>query len=139
MSDEPEIEQALAEALAKQRALETALQARRDEEAAALARVQHEVDAQTARLAAHEARRVQLVELARQMELERGVILGFSRQGWRLVQQLIRLALMGCSLIGLLMLGGLEPVSGLTVLVVCFGGGWLAWLMGDEADHLELQ
>lgn len=139
MSDDAEIEQALATTRARQTAFEAELRARGDREAAALAKAQHDVERLQARLDALERERARLREAARVMELKRRVVLGFTRQGWRVVQQLLRAALVGSGVVGLLMLGGLEPVSGLTTFTVTFGGGLIAWLLGDAADHLELQ
>lgn len=139
MSDDAEIARALAELTARQTTLEAQLQARRDGEAEALAKVRHDVEQLQPRADALEGERAKLQEAARVMELERRVVLGFTRRGWRVVQQVLRAALVGSGVIGLMMLGGLEPVPGLLTFAVTFGGGWLAWRLGDAADHLELQ
>ncbi len=139
MSDDAEIERALAEVIARQTALETELQRRRAREALETHRLRARADALHARISAMEREHEALEVLALQMEQTRRVVLGFSRRGWRVAQHLIRAALVASSMLALLMLGGLEPVSGWLTFALTFGGGFIAWRLGDAADHLELQ
>lgn len=139
MSDDAEIERALAEVTAKQNALEAQLQNLRDAETAAIAVLRARADAQNTRIAALERERLALVERANEMSSKRRVVLGLAKHGKRLVQALLRAVMLASLMFGGLMLSVVDHLPGaftFAVIVIC---GMTAALLGDHAEHSEQQ